>query len=300
MSSASSSKTILLTAMAMIAFAANSLLCRAALAGQAIDAANFTAVRLVSGALTLLVIVRFGNRLARLSGGDWIAAAMLFVYALCFSLAYLSLSAGTGALILFGLVQLTMFIAGMRAGERFSATSWLGLSVAVAGVIYLVSPGVSAPSPGGAALMAAAGIAWGIYSLHGRGIPDPLGATAGNFARSVPMALLAVPLFVGDFHGSWPGVALATVSGALTSAVGYVIWYAALQGLTATAAATVQLSVPALAAFGGVLLLHEQVTARLLISSALILGGIALVFVQRRARAKDVIHPKSIAQKGNE
>ena len=276
-------RTIALTALAMIAFAANSLLCRAALGERAVDAASFTTVRLVSGALTLWLIVRFAQPGAARQGGDWIAGAMLFLYAIAFSFAYLSLTAGTGALILFGLVQLTMFAVGLRAGERFAPLSWAGLAAAVIGVAYLVSPGVTAPSPLGAALMAVAGVAWGIYSLRGRGVPDPLQATAGNFLRSVPFTVLVSAMLAGEMQGSAVGIALAVASGAITSAIGYVIWYAALAGLSATRAATVQLSVPAIAAIGGVLFLSEQITMRLLLSSVAILGGIALVFAQRAA-----------------
>jgi drug/metabolite transporter (DMT)-like permease len=284
-------KTITLTVLAMIAFAANSLLCRAALGGKAIDAASFTTIRLASGALMLWFIVRFVQAGAARSGGDWLAAAMLFLYAIAFSFAYLSLTAGTGALVLFGFVQLTMFTVGLRAGERFAPLSWVGLGLAVIGVAYLVSPGVTAPSPIGAALMAIAGIAWGIYSLRGRGVSDPLRATAGNFLRSVPFTVFVSAILIGEIEGSWSGVALAIASGALTSAIGYVIWYAALTGLNATRAATVQLSVPAIAAFGGALLLSEQVTLRLLLSSVAILGGIALVLAQREAKVVLPAHP---------
>jgi len=278
-------RTIALTALAMIAFAANSLLCRAALGERAIDAASFTTVRLVSGALTLWLIVRFAHSGNSRQGGDWIAGAMLFLYAIAFSFAYLTLTAGTGALILFGLVQLTMFAVGLRAGERFAPLSWAGFVAAVIGVAYLVSPGVAAPPLLGALLMAVAGVAWGIYSLRGRGVPDPLHATAGNFLRSVPFTVLVSAVLVGDMQGSWTGVALAATSGAMTSAIGYVIWYAALTGLSATRAATVQLSVPAIAAIGGVLFLSEQISMRLLLASVAILGGIALVFAQRAAKA---------------
>jgi len=276
-------RTIALTILAMTAFAANSLLCRAALGEGAIDAASFTTVRLASGALTLWLIVRFLRPRSTQPRGDWLAAAMLFLYAIAFSFAYLSLSAGTGALILFGLVQLTMFAVGLRAGERFAPLSWAGFVIAVAGVVYLVSPGVTAPSPGGAALMAVAGVAWGIYSLRGRGIADAVSGTAGNFLRSVPLAVIASALAIGQTQASWAGAGLATASGAFTSAIGYVIWYAALRGLSVTHAATVQLSVPAIAAVGGVLLLSEPITWRFCLASAAILGGVALVLAQRRA-----------------
>jgi len=281
----STPKTFALTGLTMIAFAANSLLTRAALGPRAIDAASFTTLRLVAGAVTLWLVVRFARRgqpaLARV---DWLAGAMLVVYALAFSLAYLSLTAGTGALILFGAVQITMLAAGLRAGERFTPLSWLGLAVAVVGVAWLVSPGVTAPPALGAALMAVAGMAWGFYSLRGRGVPDPLRATAGNFACAVPFALVAMVLLAPGMRGSWLGVGLALVCGAVTSGLGYVIWYEALRGLDATRAAAVQLSVPAIAALAGVALLAEQVTWRLLACSVAILGGIALVLAQRSVR----------------
>ena len=198
-----------------------------------------------------------------------------------FSFAYLSLSAGTGALILFGAVQLTMFIVAMRGGEQFSLRSWAGLTLAIFGLVYLVSPGVTAPDPFGAVLMAIAGIAWGFYSLLGRKAADPVEATAYNFIYSVPLVIITSLVFMGDLHGSPNGVVLAAASGAIASGLGYVIWYAALRGLTATRAATVQLSVPVIAAFGGVILISEQLTVRLLLASIATLGGVALVLAQR-------------------
>jgi drug/metabolite transporter (DMT)-like permease len=275
-------KTIALTCLTMIAFAANSLLTRAALGERAIDAASFTTIRLAAGAAALWVIVRFVRREAASADGDWVPAGVLFVYAIAFSLAYLSLAAGTGALIMFGAVQITMLTAGLRAGERFTPLSWLGFAVAVAGVAWLVSPGVTAPPPLGAALMTVAGITWGFYSLSGRRA-DPLLATAANFGRALPFALVASVLLAPGIRGSWLGVGLAVVCGAVTSGVGYVIWYEALKGLDASRAAIVQLSVPALAAVGGVLFLAEQPSWRLALCSVAILGGIAIVLVQRRA-----------------
>ena len=275
-----------LTAVAMLAFAANSLLCRLALQQPRIDAASFASIRLVSGALMLALIVR--SRPARPGPGhtDWLAVAMLFAYVVFFSYAYLSLPAGTGALILFGAVQLTMFGAGLHAGERFRPVAWLGLALAVAGLVYLVLPGVAAPPPLGAALMAIAGIAWGVYSLRGRGVADPLVATAGNFMRAAPFAVLLSLLVAagGRAQADAVGIALAIASGALTSGIGYVIWYAALRGLSAMRAATVQLSVPLIAALGGVALLSEAVTPRLLAACAAILGGIALVLASKAQR----------------
>lgn len=278
-----SPRTLTLTALAMVAFAANSLLCRAALRDTAIDAASFTVIRLAAGALMLWLIVRTRSKEAA-PRTDWIAAVMLFVYAITFSFAYITLSVGTGALILFPAVQLTMFAVGLRAGEHFPALSWTGLAAAVAGLIYLVSPGVTAPDAGGALLMTAAGVAWGVYSLRGRGVTDPLRSTARNFLVAVPLGLLASLAVAGEFHAQPRGVILAVASGAVASALGYVIWYAALRGLSATGAATVQLAVPVIAAFGGVLLLGEAVTWRLAVASVAILGGIALVMAQRRVR----------------
>lgn len=273
-----------LTAFALAAFAANSLLCRMALADPVIDAASFVTLRLSSGALALLAIVRLRSAPPATARGDWIAAAMLFLYAAPFSFAYLSLSAGTGALILFGAVQLTMFIVGLRRGEHFAPWSWAGFGLAAIGLVYLVSPGLAAPEPLGAVLMAIAGIAWGVYSLRGRGIVDPLRATAGNFVRSVPFAVACSAVFLGSMQLSLRGAVLAIISGALTSGIGYSIWYAALRGLNATRAATVQLSVPLIAAIGGVLILSEEITMRLILASAAILGGIGLVLAQRAAK----------------
>ncbi|MBI3286291.1 MAG: DMT family transporter [Burkholderiales bacterium] len=280
-------QTIVLTAAAMLAFAANSLLCRLALQQGGIDPASFAGIRLLCGALTLAVIVRSRQRPPSAVRADWLAAAMLFAYVALFSFAYLSLPAGSGALILFGAVQLTMFSAGLRAGERFVPRAWAGLILAVAGLVYLVLPGVTAPPLAGAALMALAGVAWGVYSLRGRGVAYPLAATASNFLRALPFALLLSLLslpFSGSTHASASGVALAVASGALTSGLGYVIWYAALARLSAMHAATVQLSVPVIAAFGGALLLSEAISARLLFASVAILGGIALVLGSKALR----------------
>ncbi len=279
--SASTLKTLALTAVAMLAFAANSLLCRLALQQGSIDPASFASLRLVSGAVVLFAIVRLQSGPPAPRHADGVAALMLFVYVAFFSFAYVTLSAGTGALILFGAVQLTMLGAGLRAGERFALTAWVGLSLAVIGLVYLLSSGVTAPPLQGAALMTVAGIAWGVYSLRGRKVANPLAATAGNFVRAAPLALGLNLLFVSQAHGNTAGIALAVASGALTSGVGYVVWYAALPRLTAMRAAAVQLSVPMLAALGGVVLLSEALTPRLLVASVAILGGIALVLVAR-------------------
>ncbi len=267
----------------MLAFAANSLLCRLALGQGLIDAASFTTIRVISGAVMLSLIVLPRWRARGRSSADWRSITMLFTYMAFFSFAYLSLSAATGALILFGAVQLMMFIVALRGGEQFSLLSWAGLTLAIFGLVYLVSPGVTAPDPLGAVLMAIAGIAWGFYSLLGRGATDPVEATAYNFIYSVPLVIITSLLFIGDFHSSSSGVALAAASGAIASGLGYVIWYAALRGLTATRAATVQLSVPVIAAFGGVLLISEQLTVRLLLASTATLSGVAMVLAQRAA-----------------
>lgn len=280
-------QTVALTAAAMVAFAANSLLCRLALQQRGIDAASFGSIRLVSGAITLALIVRFKAQPSSSPGrADWLAAAMLFAYVAFFSFAYLSLSAGTGALILFGAVQLTMLGAGLGSGERFGPVAWLGFVLAAGGLVYLVLPGVAAPPLLGAVLMAVAGVAWGVYSLRGRGVADPLAATARNFTRAVPMALALSAVFVARAHADAAGIALAVASGALTSGLGYVVWYAALARLSAMQAATVQLSVPLLAAFGGVLLLSEGITPRLAAASVAILGGIAIVLSQKSRNAR--------------
>jgi drug/metabolite transporter (DMT)-like permease len=276
--------TIALTVLAMLAFAANSLLCRLALQQGSIDAASFGSVRLVSGALVLWAIVRWRNKPTP-AHSDWLAATMLWAYVAAFSFAYITLPAGAGALILFGAVQLTMFVVGLRSGERFTPAGWAGFALAVGGLLVLVSPGLAAPPLAGTLLMAIAGIAWGVYSLRGRGAVDPVVATAGNFLRAAPLALVLSLVFTSQFNVSGSGVMLAIASGAVTSGLGYVIWYAALPQLSALRAATVQLSVPPLAAIGGVLLLSEALTMRLLLSSAAILGGISLVLLSR-ARGK--------------
>jgi drug/metabolite transporter (DMT)-like permease len=278
-------RTVLLTAVAMVAFAANSLLCRAALAPGLIDAASFASLRVASGAATLIVILAVRDRRAALPSADWRTVAALFAYVAFFSFAYIWLSAGTGALLLFGAVQITMFSVALRRGEPFTAWSWAGLAAAILGLVYLVSPGVTAPDPFGAVLMVVAGIAWGVYSLIGRGAGDPLAATAGNFLYAVPLVAVVSLIFLRDLDISAHGVALAVASGAVASGCGYVIWYAALPGLTATRAATVQLSVPAIAALGGVLFMAEDVTLRLVIASAATIGGVAVVLAQRAGKA---------------
>ncbi len=268
---------ILLTAVTLVAFAANSLLCRMALAPRLIDPVAFTVIRLTSGVAILVPLSMFLGepRQQRRPQGSWRSSAALFVYAMAFSLAYVSLETGMGALILFGSVQLTMIGVGLWQGERPKLQEWLGLAVAMAGLVYLVWPGISAPDPLGASLMIASGAAWGVYSLRGKQSRDPVAATAGNFARTLPFGAIALLLSWPSLQAAPQGLVLAVVSGAFTSGLGYVIWYLALKGLTATRAAIVQLAVPLIAAAGGIVFLAEDATARLAIASVLILGGVA-------------------------
>ncbi len=276
----SRSRVLTLTALAMLAFAGNSLLCRLALAGTTIDAGTFTSVRIVSGALTLWLIVQLRRGAPGLAG-NWPSAAALFAYAAGFSLAYINLSAATGALLLFGAVQATMIGYGFWNGDRLHGWQIVGFICAVLGLVALLLPGLSAPPLQSAALMVGAGIAWGIYSLRGRGSGDPTSATAGNFVRAVPFTAALSVIMLSQFSLDVTGVSYAIASGALTSGLGYAIWYTALKGLKPTSAATVQLSVPVIATIGGALLLGEHVTARIVIASVAILGGIALVIVNR-------------------
>jgi drug/metabolite transporter (DMT)-like permease len=279
-------RTILLTSLAMVAFASNSLLNRLALGRDAIDPTSYTTIRLSSGAAMLFLLASLQRKTGQpMLRGSWISAAFLFLYAICFSFAYLSLSAGTGALILFCSVQVTMVVLALRGGERPHLLEWVGLFLALAGLVYLVFPGLTAPSPIGSGLMIVAGAAWGFYTLRGRGSGNPLGDTAGNFVYSVPMVLVILLVSFGNVSVSSSGVIYAVLSGALASGVGYVIWYAALRGLTTTRAATVQLSVPVLAAWGGVAFLAENVSTRLVIAGVLILGGIALAVTSRAKKA---------------
>lgn len=307
-------RIFVLTLSAMIAFASNSLLCRAALKQTNIDAATFTSVRIFSGAFVLWLFVNIrrranANRTAsppvetfasssvvthRLSfrDGTWSSALALFVYAAAFSFAYVALSAGIGALLLFGAVQATMILWGLHKGERLNTIQIVGFIVAVTGLVVLVSPGLSAPPLAASILMLGAGIAWGIYSLRGKGERNPARATAGNFVRAVPFAAALSIAFFRSAYCDLTGVGYATISGAVTSGLGYVIWYSALPGLKAASAATVQLSVPVLAATGGIVLLGEPITLRYVLASVAVLGGIALVVAtphsQRNAEARPV------------
>ena len=272
-----------LTALAMLAFASNSLLCRYALKHTAIDAGSFTVIRLLAGAGMLWLIVNL-RASPRGGAGNWPSALALFVYAAGFSFAYVSLPAATGALLLFGAVQVTMVGHGLWRGERLHSWQIAGCVLAFAGLVGLLLPGLTAPPLQGAVLMLTAGVAWGIYSLRGKGAGDATRVTAGNFLRTIPIALVLLPWMARHMSLDGAGVWYAIASGALASGIGYAIWYAALPWLRATTAATVQLSVPVLAAFGGVALLAEPVTVRLGLASVAVLGGIALVIAQGRVK----------------
>jgi len=276
----------------MIAFASNSLLCRAALKQTSIDAATFTFIRIFSGATALWLIMKMRNVSAvaavydRRSEGNWLSAAALFVYAAAFSFAYHTLSAGMGALLLFGAVQATMVLWGWRKGEKLQAIQIVGLVVAASGLVALVFPGLSAPPFSGSILMLGAGVAWGIYSLRGKTAGDAIAATAGNFLRAVPLAVAVSIIMLPWARFDRTGIGYAVISGAITSGLGYVIWYSVLSDsmpvrLGPAGAATVQLSVPVLAATGGILLLGEPITFRYVVASIAVLGGIALVIIEK-------------------
>jgi drug/metabolite transporter (DMT)-like permease len=318
-------RLFILTSLAMIAFASNSLLCRAALKHTTIDAASFTFARIFSGAAMLWIVMKVRGRLRvermasslvesrgaaqkfsstqpspqRRGGsfspgekvrmrafhlseaGNWFSAVALFAYAAAFSFAYVSLAAGTGALLLFGAVQATMIFWSFRKGERLHMRQLIGLTMALTGLVILVFPGLSAPPFIGSILMIGAGLAWGIYSLRGQGEKYPASATTGNFLRAVPLTAAVSIILLPWAHLDRAGIGYAALSGAIASGLGYVIWYAALSGLKATGAATVQLSVPVLAATGGILLLGEPITLRYLFASIAVLGGIALVVIEK-------------------
>ena len=279
-----SARIFLLTTLAMTAFAGNSLLCRLALKNTGIDPASFTTIRLISGAIMLCLIL--GLQRKKISrAGNWLSAFALFAYAAGFSFAYIHLSAATGALLLFGAVQATMLGYGFWAGERLRALQVAGLMLALAGLLLLLLPGVSAPPISSSLLMISAGIAWGIYSLRGRSASDATLATSGNFLRATSFAIVLSVLMLSRQSLDSTGVIYAICSGALTSGIGYAIWYAALPGLKASTAATVQLSVPVITALGGIVLLNEAISLRIVFASVTILGGIGLVILQKNSRA---------------
>ncbi len=263
--------------LALLGFSANSILCRMALGPGLIDAATFTTVRICAGALTLILL----TRQLRLPG-DWYSAAALFAYAILFSYGYARVGAAMGVLALFGAVQATMIGWGLHVGERVRMLEWLGLLLAFSGLVVLARPGMAAPDPFGIGLMILAGIAWGVYSLRGRGVAKPLLATAGNFVRCVPMAAIVSTATLGSAHATTYGLTCAVVSGAVASGIGYCLWYAALAGMTATRAAFAQLSVPLITTAAAVLLLDEPVTGRLLIAAGAILAGVVITAMPRR------------------
>jgi drug/metabolite transporter (DMT)-like permease len=279
-------RLFILTLLAMIAFASNSLLCRFALKQTSIDAATFTFIRILSGSVTLILIMSMRPRVERAPlQGNWLSALALFAYAAAFSFAYITLSAATGALLLFAAVQATMILWGLRKEESLRVRQILGLTVALAGLVALLFPGLSAPPLVGAILMLGAGVAWGVYSLRGRGTSDAISATAGNFLCAVPLAAVLSITLIPWMRFDLAGIVCAILSGAIASGVGYVIWYTALPSLKAASAASVQLSVPVLAAAGGILLLGEPLTVRFVLASIAVLGGIALVVIASRPRA---------------
>lgn len=286
-------RIVFLTAFALLAFAFNSILCRLALRGGEADAAGFTMVRLAAGAVTLLGITiisgiaRRGNSQVPLlragfRNGSWVSALWLATYAVLFSLAYLGITAGTGALILFGSVQLTMLAVSIARGERPPIVEWIGILVAIGGLVYLVLPGLAAPPLNSSILMAIAGAAWGLYTLRGKKSTDPLADTTGNFLRTLVVVPVLALVFWSSLHLTPQGTWLAILSGAVTSGIGYSIWYAALKHHTATRAAVLQLSVPVIAAVLGIFFLAETASLRLVISGALVLGGIGLTIVGRK------------------
>lgn len=283
----SSTRILILTSLAMLAFAGNSLLCRMALKHTAIDPASFTTIRLISGAVTLWLVVRVRGG-ASAGGGNWLSALALFAYAAGFSFAYVSLPAATGALLLFGAVQATMIGHGLWTGERLGRMQLAGLMLAFAGLVGLLLPGLSAPPLAGSVFMLGAGLAWGIYSLRGKAAGDPLRVTAGNFLRAAPIAAALGVFMMNGTPLDRAGIGYAVLSGALASGIGYAIWYTALPALKATQASIVQLSVPVIAALGGILFLGEVLTLRLVLASAAILGGIALVILEKPA-AQDTL-----------
>lgn len=275
-------KTIIYTTLALIAFAANSVICRLALKDGAIDPGMFTSIRLSSGAAVLIALVFLSkNRRHEKSKGSWTSAGMLFLYAAAFSYAYVSLETGIGALIAFGVVQITMIASSLISGYKMNGMEWLGILLALAGFLYLLLPGASAPSLSGFILMSLSGIGWGIYSLRGKKSKHPLVDTAYNFLRSLPFLILLIYFLAQESNYSTKGILLALLSGIVTSGIGYTIWYTALKGLNSIQASIVQLLVPVLAAIGGVIFIGELISLRLMASSLMILGGILLLIIKR-------------------
>jgi drug/metabolite transporter (DMT)-like permease len=286
-------KTTLLSALALIAFAGNSVLCRLALSNGSIDPASFTGIRLASGAIVLLLLVwGIGLLKARHAAAQqsvkkranlsWMAALMLFAYAVLFSFAYTTLATGVGALILFGSVQISMVCISLVQGNRMKLFEWLGLLIACAGLVYLVLPELSEPSIMGFIMMAMAGMAWSMYTIIGQGSQNPLNDTSSNFIRSLPLAIILLLIYAGQLSATPSAWLLAISSGAITSGLGYAIWYAALRDLTTSQAGVMQLLVPVIAALGGVVFANELLSERLIISSMLTLGGILIVLLAKK------------------
>jgi drug/metabolite transporter (DMT)-like permease len=279
-------KTILFTGLALIAFAANSVLCRLALGESAIDASTFTIVRLLAGAIVLTVImsiskIKSNSNTNSSTKGSWPASIALFIYALTFSFAYVTLDTATGALILFGSVQITMILMSIFSGNRLHISEWFGMAIAFTGFVYLILPGVTTPSVIGFLLMTVSGIAWGIYTLKGRGSKNPIMDTAFNFLRTMPFVIILAIVTFKYAHYSSEGILLAVLSGSIASGIGYMIWYSALSGLSVNQAAVLQLLVPVIAAVGGIIFVSESISFRLTVSSAMILGGILMVVLGR-------------------
>ncbi len=275
-------KILSYTIIALLAFAGNSVLCRLALGENAIDATTFTAIRLLSGIIFLAIILKATTAgEAASSKGSWKASLMLFIYAITFSFAYISLETGTGALILFGSVQITMILNGLYLGNKLHIFEWLGVLIAFTGFVYLVMPGLDAPSLQGFLLMTVAGMAWGFYTLAGKGSKNPLSDTAYNFYRTLPFVLILIAVTFQHATLSQNGVVLAVLSGGIASGVGYTIWYMALRGLSGTQAAVVQLLVPVIAAMGGVLFANEVFSLRMALSALLIFCGILAVVLAK-------------------
>jgi len=286
----SRARVIALTALAMVPLSANSWFCRAALRDTGIDAASFTSIRLASGALMLWLLLclrrsRGGEPLSGGESGNWLSAWALFGYAVLFSFAYLELTAGTGALLLFGAVQVTMIGLGLSRGERLDVVQVAGVALAFSGLVGLLLPGLSAPPLLAGAMMLGAGACWGLYSMRGQGAVDPTGVTAGNFMRTVPITAVLSLVMLGHASIDAAGFWYAVASGALTSALGYVLWYSVVPLIKSATAATVQLSVPVIVAVGGVALLGEPITLRLVLAAAAVLGGIALVIREKSRNA---------------
>jgi len=275
-------KTITATIFALLAFAGNSVLCRLALGENTIDAASFTSIRLLSGIVVLAVILKISQRKSEPgSKGTWLASVMLFLYAVSFSFAYISLDTATGALILFAVVQITMIFVSLISGNKLHFSEWIGLVIAFSGFFYFVLPSLTSPSLSGFLLMTIAGVAWGLYTLKGRASKDPLSDTAYNFIRTLPFVVILMLVTFQDALITQQGILLAVLSGAIASGIGYAVWYIALSALSVTQAAVVQLFVPIIAAIGGIIFASEIVSLRLVLSSIMILGGILIVVLGR-------------------